>query len=171
MLSISPQVLDERVTELREFHRFYVSRMGFLNKHWAEMLTLTEARVMYEITLHTAVTASTIAAAVNIDAGYLSRVLRKFEQRGYIKRKQQLHDKRQRLVAITAKGRKAYAAWSKMVQEDVTSVLRPMTDEEQRRMLGIVGELRGLIEDADKRMAPLVAKPVRRRQTAGPAQE
>lgn len=143
--------LAQRVAFIRDFHRFYVSRMGFLDRKWTNMMSLTEARVIHEIYIRPSITATEIVGLIAIDGGYLSRVLAKFEKAGHIQRKSALHDKRQRVLTITPKGRKMYEAWSKIAQENVASVLRLMDDSEQQKMISALTDIRALIDDADSR--------------------
>lgn len=144
-------IILERVATIRDFHRFYVSRMGFLNRQWTNMMSLTEARVIHEIYIRPSITATEIVRLISIDGGYLSRVLRKFETGGFIARKNAVHDKRQRVLTITPKGRKMYDAWSKIAQENVLSVLLRMSDDEQVKMVDALMVIRDLILNADDR--------------------
>lgn len=143
--------MTQRVAYIRDFHRFYVSRMGFLNRQWTNMMSLTEARVIHEIYIRPSITATEIIALIAIDGGYLSRVLAKFEKSGCIVRKSAVHDKRQRVLSITPKGRKTYEAWSAIAQENVASVLRLMSAEQQEKMVAAIAVIRDVISDADRR--------------------
>ena len=145
------EILLQRVASIRDFHRFYISRVGFLDRNWTSLLSLTEARVIHEIYARTSITASEIVELIAIDGGYLSRVLSKFVNAGYISRKSAVHDKRQRVLTITPKGRKTYEAWSKIAQDNVLSVLRLMNDDEQARMVDALETVRALMINADTR--------------------
>lgn len=150
-------ILLQRVAAIRDFHRFYISRVGFLDRKWTSMLSLTEARVIHEIYTRPSVTATEIVELIAIDGGYLSRVLGKFSTSGYISRKSALHDKRQRVLTITPKGRKTYEAWSKIAQDNVLSVLRLMSDEEQASMVAALETVRALMVNADTRAGEIKA--------------
>lgn len=147
----SVDMLAERIAAIRDFNRFYVPRMGFLNRKWTNMMSLTEARVIHEIYIRPSITASDIVRLIAIDGGYLSRVLRKFERTGYITRKKVAYDGRQRQLAITPKGRKAYDVWSKIAQENVESVLRNMDDATQLEMMDALHRVKTLITQADEK--------------------
>ena len=71
----------------------------------------------------TALTASDIARALDLDAGYLSRVLRNFEKRGLIERKTSAKDARQSHLALTARGRRVFAPLEKRSQQQVGGML------------------------------------------------
>lgn len=148
-MSRSSAPFDERVDAVRDFNRFYVPRMGFLNRGWTKMMSLTEARVIHEIYIRPTVTACQIIETVDIDGGYLSRVLRKFESNGFITRKKVPYDGRQRLIALTPKGRRAYDAWSLIARENVAHAIRGLSEAEQAEMIAALQRVRDLIEAAD----------------------
>ncbi|MGH6725036.1 MAG: MarR family winged helix-turn-helix transcriptional regulator, partial [Pseudolabrys sp.] len=102
--------IEQRIGAVRRFNRFYTRRIGVLRKTYLDSpYSLGEMRVLYEIAHGDAVRASDIGHALDLDAGYLSRVLRNFEKRGLISRKTSRADARQSHLALTARGRKTFA--------------------------------------------------------------
>ena len=80
-----PAASSARVSAVRRFNRFYTRQIGVLRKGYLDSpFSLAEARVLYELFTHPSLTASDIAASLDLDAGYLSRVLAAFEKRGLI---------------------------------------------------------------------------------------
>lgn len=140
---------NQRVDAVRDFNRYYVPRMGFLNRNWTNMMSLTEARVIHEIYIRPSITATEIIKIIAIDGGYLSRVLRKFESNGYILRKKLPRDGRQRVLSLTPKGRRAYDAWSVIARENVADAIRNLDEEHQIEILHAMQRIRSLIEAAD----------------------
>jgi DNA-binding MarR family transcriptional regulator/GNAT superfamily N-acetyltransferase len=101
---------SERVAAVRRFNRFYTQKLGVLKRGWLDsQFSLTEARVLYEIKARRRTTATDIARDLGVDAGYLSRMLRRFEERGLIRKDVSPEDARQCFLSITAHGRKAFA--------------------------------------------------------------
>src|SRR5271155_5503639 len=87
---------QERVAAVRRFNRFYTRQLGVLRKTYLESpFSLGEARLLYEIAQRHSPTASEIIRALDLDAGYLSRVLQNFEKRGLIQRQISARDTRQ----------------------------------------------------------------------------
>ena len=85
--------------------------------------SLAEARVLYELANRAPTTASVLAADLNLDAGYLSRILRRFGESGLLSKKPTPNDARQSLISITAKGRKAFAPLNKSSHDQVAAML------------------------------------------------
>src|ERR1700687_1691135 len=76
---------DQRIAAVRGFNRFYTRQIGVLRKTFLDSpYSLGEARVLYELASGRSSTASQIGRALDLDAGYLSRVLRNFEKRGLL---------------------------------------------------------------------------------------
>src|SRR4051794_12865036 len=97
--------LEHRIAAVRRFSRFYTRVIGALDKGLLHSrFTLTEARVLYELAQRADVTATGLGRQLGLDAGYLSRILQRFEQEGLILRAPSAGDRRQSLLAITAAG-------------------------------------------------------------------
>ena len=99
-----------RIDAVRRFNRFYTKQIGVLRKGYLDSpFSLPEARILYELTQRESPTATELAATLDLDQGYLSRVLREFEKRGLIARSTSKTDARQSLISLTARGRKTFA--------------------------------------------------------------
>src|SRR5436190_24118820 len=97
---------SKRIAAVRRFNRFYTRQIGVLRKTYlGSPYSLAEMRVLYEIAQGVR-TATEIGRTLDLDAGYLSRVLRNFEKAGLISRKPSPDDARQSRLALTAKGAK-----------------------------------------------------------------
>src|SRR3984957_12443917 len=102
--------LDRRTEAVRAFNRFYTRRIGVVQEGYLRSrFSLTEARVLYELAHTDGLTATRIGAVLDLDAGYLSRMLRAFERDGLLTRGPSDMDKRQAILALTAPGRAAFA--------------------------------------------------------------
>src|SRR6187549_2306229 len=118
------QHLEDRIAAVRRFSRFYTRQLGLLQESLVDTrFSLAQARVLYELAHRDKVTASELAADLDLDHGYLSRILRRFGEAGLVSKKRTANDGRQNLIAITAKGRKAFAPLNKGSHHQVAELL------------------------------------------------
>lgn len=97
-----------QVTQVRAFNRFYTNVIGVLHDMYLDTpYTLTESRLLYEIAKHGTVEVSWLRQALDIDAGYLSRVLSRFESEGLVTRHRSAADARRQEIRATDAGRGA----------------------------------------------------------------
>ena len=115
---------EARIAAVRRFSRFYTRELGLLRESLVDTrFSLTEARVLYELAHREPVTASELAADLDLDHGYLSRILRRFGEDGLLKKTRAPDDGGQSLITITAKGRKAFAPLNKGSHDQVAELL------------------------------------------------
>jgi DNA-binding MarR family transcriptional regulator/GNAT superfamily N-acetyltransferase len=144
-----PNELANRIGAVRRFNRFYTRQIGVLRKTYLDSpYSLGEMRVLYEISHGEGVTASDIAKALDLDAGYLSRVLRNFEKRGLIVRKASPADARQSRLTLTASGRKTFAPAEARSQRDVAAMLKALGGGEQEKLVAAMRTIEGLLDNA-----------------------
>ena len=138
--------IQQRTGAVRRFNRFYTRQIGVLRKTYLDSpYSLGEMRVLYEIAHGDSMTASDIGRALDLDAGYLSRVLRNFEKRGLIIRKASAKDARQSHLALTARGRKAFAPAEERSQRDVAAILGKLGSDEQAKLIAAMQTIEGLL--------------------------
>ena len=150
----------QRIAAVRGFNRFYTRQIGVLRKTYLDSpYSLGEMRVLYEIAHGDAPTASDIGRALDLDAGYLSRVLRAFEKRGLITRQTSRRDARQSHLALTARGRKAFQPAEARSQRDVAAMLGALKPDQQVQLVNAMQTIEALL---DKKPVESEAKPVLR---------
>src|ERR1700733_7393367 len=139
---------ENRVATVRRFNRLYTRQIGVLRKTFLDSpYSLGEARVLYEIASGHSHTASEIGRALDLDAGYLSRVLRTFEKRGLIERKVSPHDARSSHLTLSARGRAAYAPLEKRSQGDRADMLGKLEPADQERLVAAMRTIETLLGD------------------------
>ena len=107
---MSTEQIDNKIKAVRRFNRFYTKKIGLLSqKFLGTRFSLTQARILFELAQHEQITASEIGAELDIDAGYLSRILNSFEKDGIIVKKRSEADSRQRLLSLSSKGKNAFS--------------------------------------------------------------
>jgi len=125
------------VRAVRAFNRFYTQRIGVLQRGLLDSpYSLTEVRVLYELANGSDVTATGIQRLLGLDPGYLSRILGSFERSGLLLRERSRSDGRQRLLRLTARGRKAFATLNARQSNEVERMLRPVSRVTRERLIG-----------------------------------
>jgi DNA-binding MarR family transcriptional regulator/GNAT superfamily N-acetyltransferase len=136
---------NARVDAVRRFNRFYTRKIGVLRKGYlGSPFSLPEARVLYELDRRKDTTASEIAAALDLDQGYLSRLLQQFEKRGLVTRKASKDDARRSHLSLTARGKKAFAPLDVRSQNDAVDLLAKLPETEQKRLVSAMATIEGL---------------------------
>jgi DNA-binding MarR family transcriptional regulator/predicted GNAT family acetyltransferase len=113
-----------QVAEVRAFNRFYTNVIGVLNDLYLDTpYTLTESRLLFEIARLGSVGVSGLRQALDIDAGYLSRVLSRFEAEGLVTRHRSAADARRQEVRVTEAGRAVAADLDARAVDQVGALL------------------------------------------------
>src|SRR5580692_12170932 len=92
--------IDKQVSTIRAFNRFYTRKIGVLDGMASSPFSLAEARVLYELAHRQQTTATDIRKELGLDAGYMSRILRDFERRKFVRREQSKTDERQWFLSL-----------------------------------------------------------------------
>jgi DNA-binding MarR family transcriptional regulator/GNAT superfamily N-acetyltransferase len=154
-------MLREQIEAVRQFNRFYTQKIGVLGEALLDSgYSLTEARVLYELAHRSEASAKELSEDLGIDAGYLSRILKRFEAAQLISRKRSLADARQSLIELTAKGRKVFAGLDKASDEQVTQLLRPLDPAAREKLRGTLASI-GRILHPEQPAAGIVLRPHR----------
>jgi DNA-binding MarR family transcriptional regulator/ribosomal protein S18 acetylase RimI-like enzyme len=143
-LQLTASALAQDVDAIRRFNRFYTRQIGVLQeKLLSSPFSLTEGRVLYEIGYHgetgtpraTAPTAVDLARAIGLDAGYLSRILRRFAKRRFITRTTLDADARLTHLALTKRGHAALAHLQQLARDEVAIMLRSHSPTERAHVV------------------------------------
>ncbi len=146
-MSLMPESgFEQRVGAVRRFARFYTRRIGLLDEGLLDSpFSLSQARVLYELAQQREATATALASALDIDHGYLSRILRGFEERDLIVRRRDKSDGRQVVISLTTKGHKAFASLDHRSQRETGGLLKHLDDAEQVRVVTAMETIERLI--------------------------
>jgi DNA-binding MarR family transcriptional regulator/GNAT superfamily N-acetyltransferase len=146
---------DSQIAAVRAFNRFYTRKLGVLDQQLLQSpYSLSEARVLYELAHREEPSAKEIGTELGLDAGYLSRIVQNFDESGLITRKPLASDRRQYRLALTAKGRQAFAKLERSSQDDVAAMLAALPRAGSQRLIGAMAEIKRLLDDADARSPP-----------------
>jgi DNA-binding MarR family transcriptional regulator/GNAT superfamily N-acetyltransferase len=139
--------LADQVAAVRAFNRFYTNVIGLLHGRYLDMpYSLTEARLLFEMARRDVTAVADLRRAMDIDAGYLSRVLARFEADGLVTRQRSAADARRQDVALTSAGQQAAAELDVRSASEVGELLagvdRPRLLAAMREITSLLGEPR-----------------------------
>jgi DNA-binding MarR family transcriptional regulator/N-acetylglutamate synthase-like GNAT family acetyltransferase len=151
---------EDRVRAVRGFNRFYTKRIGLLQQGMVgSPFSLAEGRVLYELAQRDQPTASDLGKALDLDAGYLSRLLRGFGRRGLLTMRASATDRRQRHLQLTARGRRASDALDEGSQNAVGALMDKLSTGDQRRLVGAARTIETLLGHAAPGRVPYLLRP------------
>ncbi|MFJ4831646.1 GNAT family N-acetyltransferase [Streptomyces sp. NPDC088747] len=138
------------VQDVRSFNRFYTNVIGALDygRHLYAPYTLTESRVLYELAHSPRTDAADLREELSLDAGYLSRILNKFEQDGLVERAPSEKDPRRRRVTLTARGREAAGLLEERARETVGELLATVAPADRPRLAEAMRTVRTILGDS-----------------------
>jgi len=144
-----------RIEAIRRFNRFYTRRIGALHEGLlASKFTLTESRLLWELAHRDRLTATELARELELDAGYLSRLLRSFKERGLIKTARAVDDARHQHLSLTAAGKRAFAPINTRSQSDVSALLATLAEAQQQQLLASMATLEQLLGEPAAARSP-----------------
>jgi DNA-binding MarR family transcriptional regulator/GNAT superfamily N-acetyltransferase len=155
---VSKPEFAPQVAAIRSFNRFYTRKIGVVDGLASSPFSLAEARVLYELAHREQSTATDIRKELGLDAGYMSRILRDFEHRKFLTRKQSETDERQRFLSLTAKGRKAFAPLNERSDRDVAAMLEQLLPTERQQLVDAVLTVRRLLGDKAEPKTPYLLR-------------
>jgi DNA-binding MarR family transcriptional regulator/GNAT superfamily N-acetyltransferase len=151
-----------RVAAVRRFNRFYTRQVGALDEGLLHSpLSLAEARMLYELAHRDSPTAAELGRDLRLDPGYVSRLVRGLEQRGFLERVPSPTDGRQTLLRLTQEGRATFDDLDARASEEVAAVLAPLSDAQQRHLLDAIRTIEKLLGDAPRESTPYILRPHR----------
>ena len=148
----------EQIEAVRDFNRFYTSRLG-MTRNGLHRTThpLAEARVLYELGTHGVIETSALREALAIDAGQLSRLVKRLEEQGVITRLASPHDARRQQVQLTPQGRTTFERLDEGSKHEVAALLETLPDPEGA--IAAMDALRRAIDARADRHDPRPASP------------
>jgi DNA-binding MarR family transcriptional regulator/GNAT superfamily N-acetyltransferase len=157
---MSKPVSDELITAVRAFNRFYTRRLGVLEQRlYDSPFSLTEARVLYELGQRDNLSAKAIGSELGLDAGYLSRIVQNFQDKGLITRKASAADRRQYDLGLTAKGRQAFGRLNRSSHDDVAAMLGALPPGSGERLAQAMGTIERLLDQPAGTMPATLREP------------
>src|SRR3984885_14478184 len=151
--------IDPPINAFRRFNRFYTGFIGLLDEGLVRSgFSLTEARVLFELATRSACGATEISNALKLDAGYLSRILRKFEEAGLLARAPLPADARHSVLRLTRKGKVAFANLNTRSGDQARTILEDLTPSKRAALLHAMNIVETVLTESAGPQAPFVLR-------------
>lgn len=140
---------SEHVRSIRSFNRFYTQILGLLNRRFlGSEQSLTELRVLLEISRTVRCTANMLAGKLEIDRSYMSRIIKQLEKNGLIEKTQALHDQRVHFIALTPNGLEALMAINRQAESEIETLLLSLNEQQIEQVLTAMQTIRTTLSAA-----------------------
>jgi DNA-binding MarR family transcriptional regulator len=138
----------ETIAHVRRFGRTVAQRVGALNDHFlARDRPLGPSRVLWEIGRE-GCDVRTLRARLDLDSGYLSRILRGLEADGLVTVEASERDGRVRTARLTPAGETERVVLDERSDELAASILEPLSADQRQRLVAAMAEVERLLAAA-----------------------
>jgi DNA-binding MarR family transcriptional regulator/GNAT superfamily N-acetyltransferase len=138
---------SHEITAFRRFTRLYTRFIGTLQEGLlGTSYSLSEARVLYELATRRRPLAKEITQELGMDAGYLSRILSKFQEGGLLKRSASLDDGRQVHLTLTKEGRAAFRNLNARSDRQASSILGALAPASRHELIRSMRAIEEILE-------------------------
>lgn len=159
MLALSSPSQDQ-IDCMRAFNRFYTRQIGLLEEVLLKSpFSLTEARVLFDLAQRDGQSAAELGRELGLDAGYLSRMLKKFEERGLVSREAQADDARQSAIALTEAGRDAFAGLDRASNSEIGALLERLPPDRRETLVAAMTTIMRVLGGGEPKV-PYILRPL-----------
>ncbi|HET6995069.1 MAG TPA: MarR family winged helix-turn-helix transcriptional regulator [Chitinophagaceae bacterium] len=137
---------EKHIAEVRAFNRFYTGIIGLLDRYILKSrYSLPEVRVLYELYHHKNITASEIISSLQMDKGYLSRILQQFTRKRLVVKKISVADGRAVHLTLTPVGRNEFETLNRESDKQIQEILEKLSPDDCERLTRYMAEIRNLL--------------------------
>ncbi len=159
---MTEKTLHEDTVLFRRFNRFYTKQIGLLSQGLLKTrFPLIQARILYELAQQKQTNASALVEKLNIDPGYLSRILSAFEKGGLLSKHRSPSDSRQQILKLTTQGKNSFAELDERSRNDAAEILQDLADEDRHRLLHAMQTIETILDTKSKPPTPYLLRPHR----------
>lgn len=142
---------NHKINLIREFNRNYVIALGVLNRQiFATDLSWPEGRILEEISLQQTITPSQIARKLNVDKGYVSRIITSLTKKSLVKKIPNENDHRSIKILLTKSGEQAYQVIDSRSNAQINHLLGNLSPQEQAEFFENINHARQLLFRKDE---------------------
>ncbi|MGJ8664423.1 MAG: MarR family winged helix-turn-helix transcriptional regulator [Marinicella sp.] len=140
--------MNSSIKAIRSFNRFYTNILGLHEKYLLNSrFTLVEVRVMFEVTHAKTINARDLVNTLNIDKGYLSRVIKKLENNGLISRTKDTIDRRSLQVKMTAKGNLEFQSLNHASNEQIAGLTTHLDQHSLKELVNHMLQIKSILKN------------------------
>jgi DNA-binding MarR family transcriptional regulator/GNAT superfamily N-acetyltransferase len=151
--------LGQRIQAVRRFNRFYTRQIGVLQQGLLNSsLSLTEVRVLYELAHREKPSATELCKDLGLDPGYLSRILRAFQRRDWIRRQTSQDDARRSFLLLNKQGRSVFDPLNARSNEEVAKMLTGLVPAQQSRVVEAMQTIESTLASGASGKAPYLLR-------------
>lgn len=137
---------QEYINKIRSFNRFYTNIIGLLDQHFLDTpFSLTEGRVLYEISQIEECSAKKIRENISIDEGYLSRIIDKFIKKGLITKTPSARDRRLHMIMLTKKGYQEFSKMNENSNQLISQITEKLSAQENTELVRMMERIQELL--------------------------
>lgn len=153
--------MQDQIQAIRKFNRFYTNFLGLLNETLLDSpVTLTEARILFEIINLPDCNAKELIDILNLDRGYMSRVLKRLERIGLIERVTHPGDKRIRTLRLTHDGKLLMNKIDRDASNHIGGLLNVLRIAERKKLVKAMEDIEKILSN-DGSCLDMVKNPTR----------
>jgi DNA-binding MarR family transcriptional regulator/GNAT superfamily N-acetyltransferase len=151
---------SRQIEAVRRFNRFYTKQIGVVTDQYLESpFSLTEARVIFELAHNKETTAAELAAFLNIDPGYLSRILTHFKKLGLIIKTSSNQDRRQSILQLSEAGVETFNTLNTRSRAGIEVMLSKVPGLDQQRLIEAMHTIERLLVGETKEKVSYILRP------------
>jgi len=158
----APAELRDSILAFRRFNRFYTRLLGLLQEALFESgFSLTESRILFELATRGHALAGSISTQLNLDPGYLSRILRKLEEQKLVSRTSSAADARAVVLRLTRKGKSAFADLDRRSTRQAQQILSALPLAHRAHLIRAMQTIESTLDSDVPSRSPFVLRPHR----------
>jgi DNA-binding MarR family transcriptional regulator/ribosomal protein S18 acetylase RimI-like enzyme len=145
------RVDEGQVAAVRQFNRFYTAKLGLLRRrHLDGEFSLTKARILYEIGARPKMTARALCGILELDAGYVSRLLSALTRRKLVRQVASEVDAREKFLTLTVTGAKAVARLNQQSTRQIEEMFAHLTETDREAIAASLTHVWSILAEASK---------------------
>ena len=139
--------MNQHIDTVRHFNRYYTNVLGLLGQHiLTSDYSLAEVRVLYEIRNFKQCTPKMLMQTLCMDSGYLSRILKRFQQVGLIDKQKSPDDGRSQVFRLSKSGKREIKMLVMRQNAEIHKLLEPLTQTAQAELVGHMAAIENILK-------------------------